>query len=123
MRNNLLKYFLLFMPSVLLWQDVTFFFSHMSSEYPNLGIALMGFPSSLALLCGSVHSLFDERKRVSGILLVIAAPVLLIFELVIHFLQEFPIMFNLVIALIFYIGMFIVGCIEVKKASKNEVKS
>ena len=117
---NWTGYLFFFLAFAMLGQNIIFLIRHVGSEYSNLGIALMGIPSNLLLLSVAIQHSLGERKRVVGFLLIIAAPILFTFELIIHFLQEPHIRSNLVIWSVVYAILFVLGC---EKLYKSKIES
>lgn len=112
-------YFYFFMVFAMLWQNIAFFFNHMSDDYSNLGIALSGVPFTLVFFCLAIQLLFRENRRAIGIVYVIGMPLIFLLELIIYFLQDYPLMFGFIISLLFYLAFFIMGCVIIRKASKK----
>ena len=113
------RYIYFLMAFVMLWQNVTFFFNHMSDDDSNLGIALGGIPLTLIFLCIAInHSLYKNR-RARGLVYAIGMPLIALLELMIYFLQDYPLRFGFVISLLLYFALFVIGCVDVRKASRG----
>jgi len=92
----------------------------MASDDANLGIALSGFPFSLFMLATTIHFFLAKKKRLSGMVYVIAAPILTLLEVIIHFLQESGSLIRLIMMLILYFIVLIFGLMQIQSAIEDE---
>jgi len=99
-----------------------FFSDHMATDDANLGIALAGFPFSLFLSATIAQIFLEKNKYLAGMIFVFMAPLLIIFEVVIYALQDFPSLFRLIMMILLYAAALIFGLVQVRRALKEKRK-
>jgi len=100
--------------------NFVFFFNHMAGNDANLGVALSGFPFSFFLLVITVHFLLEKRKWLSGMIFILTAPILMFFELIIHFLRDDPSVIRIVMMYALYSAAIVFGIMQSRRAIKNQ---
>lgn len=98
-----------------------FFFDHMAHDDANLGIALSGFTFSLLLMCIAIVFLLWKRRRLSGLICLIMAPILVAFEVIIYLLQDSPSLLNVVAMFILSLLIFIFGLFQLNQKDEAEI--
>lgn len=102
------------------WNNFRFVSNHMTSEDANLGVALSGFPFSLLMLATTIHFLLAKKKRLAGMVYIIAAPLLMVFEVIIYVLQDVRSPISLIMMLILYFIVFIFGYVQAQRTFEAE---
>jgi len=104
------------------WNNFTFFIDHMATEDSNLGLALGGFPFSIFLFATMAQVFLEKNKHLAGMIYVITGTFLILFEIVIYILQDFPSLLRLVAMIVLYAASLILGLIQVRRVREEEKK-